>query len=110
MRHFLVDAQLPPALAKWLISQGHAASHVLDLGLERADDRAIWNRAIEIGAVILTKDEDFAVRVVLEPGGPSVVWVRFGNTTRAELLTRFEHHLQGVLDALERGDTLVEID
>jgi len=35
--HFSVDAQLPPALAKWLVGQGHVASHVLDLGLERAD-------------------------------------------------------------------------
>jgi predicted nuclease of predicted toxin-antitoxin system len=35
---FLIDAQLPPALARWLVGQGHTASHVLDLGLERADD------------------------------------------------------------------------
>ena len=108
--HFLVDAQLPPALGKWLISQGHIASHVLDLGLERADDRTIWDRAIEIGAVIVTKDEDFAVRRVLEGKGPSIVWVRFGNTTRAEALARFEQHLRGILDALQQGEGLVEID
>jgi hypothetical protein len=54
-------------VAEW---PGHLAAHVLDLGLERADDRAIWNRAIEMGAVILTKDEDFAVRKVLEKEGP----------------------------------------
>jgi predicted nuclease of predicted toxin-antitoxin system len=107
---FLVDAQLPPALAKWLESQGHAASHVLDLGLERADDRTIWDRAIEIGAVILTKDEDFAVRKVLEKSGPSIVWVRFGNTTRLEVLLRFEKLIRGILDALQRGEGLVEID
>jgi predicted nuclease of predicted toxin-antitoxin system len=107
---FLVDAQLPPALAKWLIGQGHSASHVLDLGLERADDRAIWKRAIELGAVILTKDEDFAVRKVLEREGPPVVWVRFGNTTRPEVVARFERHLPAILDALQRGEELLEID
>ena len=53
--HFLVDAQLPPALAKWLIGQGHVAAHVFELGLERADDRRIWDRALELGAVIVTK-------------------------------------------------------
>jgi predicted nuclease of predicted toxin-antitoxin system len=28
---FLVDAQLPPALANWLAAQGHDAAHVADL-------------------------------------------------------------------------------
>ena len=107
--HFLVDAQLPPALAKWLIGRGHVAAHVFELGLERADDRSIWDRALEIGAVIVTKDEDFAIRKVLEKAGPRVVWVRFGNTTRPEVLARFEHHLPAILDALEGGEDLVEI-
>jgi predicted nuclease of predicted toxin-antitoxin system len=107
---FLVDAQLPPALARWLTGQGHAASRVVDLGLERADDRSIWDRAVKIGAVILAKDEDVAVRKVLEAKGPSVVWVRFGNTTRAEVLVRFEQQLPLVLDALSRGEGLVAID
>jgi predicted nuclease of predicted toxin-antitoxin system len=31
---FLVDAQLPPALARWLAAQGHEAAHVGDLGLQ----------------------------------------------------------------------------
>lgn len=39
---FLVDAQLPPALARWLASQGHQADHVGDLGLAAAMDRVIW--------------------------------------------------------------------
>lgn len=107
---FLVDAQLPPALASWLNGQGHSASHVFDLDLARADDRAIWNQAIEMGAVIVTKDEDFAVRKVLEKVGPSIVWVRFGNTTRPEVIRRFEGLLTGILGALEQGEGLIEID
>jgi predicted nuclease of predicted toxin-antitoxin system len=107
---FVVDAQLPPALARWLATQGHDASHVFDFGFERADDRAIWDRALERGAVVITKDEDFGVRKVLEQKGPRVVWVRFGNTTRPEVLRRFEIHLAGIVLALERGEGLVEID
>lgn len=30
---FLVDAQLPPALARWLAAQGHEAEHVGDIGM-----------------------------------------------------------------------------
>ena len=32
------------------------------------------------------------------------------NTTRPEVLARFERHLSGILEALQRGETLVEID
>jgi predicted nuclease of predicted toxin-antitoxin system len=56
---FVVDAQLPPALATWLTDQGHAAVHAYELGLGRASDRVIWDRAIALGAVIVTTDEDF---------------------------------------------------
>ncbi len=31
---FLVDAQLPPALARWLAANGHAAEHVADRQME----------------------------------------------------------------------------
>ena len=40
---FLVDNQLPLALAKFLISKGHHATHVLELGLASARDSEIWN-------------------------------------------------------------------
>lgn len=56
---FLVDAQLPPALARWLCQQGHTAAHVEDVGLREAEDIAIWNHALSSGVIIVTKDEDF---------------------------------------------------
>jgi hypothetical protein len=56
---FLIDAQLPPALARRLVALGHLADHVADIGMEAAADRAIWRKAAELDAVIITKDEDF---------------------------------------------------
>jgi predicted nuclease of predicted toxin-antitoxin system len=106
---FVVDAQLPPALARWLVDQGFEASHVSDVGLERADDRTIWSHAEQLGAAIVTKDEDFAERRMLAHDGPSVVWIRFGNTTRPELIQRLERLMPSIVAALERGETLVEI-
>jgi predicted nuclease of predicted toxin-antitoxin system len=38
---FLVDNQLPRALATHLAQLGHEATHVLDPGLDEADDRLI---------------------------------------------------------------------
>ena len=60
--------------------------HVFDLDLAGADDRLIWTRAADKGAVIVTKDEDFALRRTLEETGPDVVWLRLGNTRKDALL------------------------
>lgn len=38
---FLVDAQLPPALARWLVERSHEAEHVFDLGMIKASDPKI---------------------------------------------------------------------
>jgi predicted nuclease of predicted toxin-antitoxin system len=106
---FLVDAQLPPALARWLVEQGHDASHVMDHGLGEASDHRIWDEAASSGAVIVTKDEDFPARRRSSAMGPAVVWVRVGNVTRRETPRRFAVVLPDLLAALERGDTLIEI-
>jgi len=106
---FLVDAQLPPALARWLEERGHTAEHVADCGMAAADDRAVWEYALATSAVIVTKDEDFAIRRVLASEGPCVLWIRRGNSRRRELLAWFEVLLPAVLDALARGEPLIEL-
>lgn len=106
---FLIDAQLPPALAAYLISRGHEALHVAELGMVSARDREIWNRAAEQGAVIVTKDEDFVTMQALGPQGPPVIWIRIGNVTKRALLRHLAAALPSVLTALERGETVVQI-
>jgi predicted nuclease of predicted toxin-antitoxin system len=73
---FLVEAQLPPALARYLAAGGQEAEHVADIGLGGAKDQAIWEYAARVGAVIVSKDEDFAQRTFFGKGGPPVVWIR----------------------------------
>jgi len=85
---FLVDAQLPPALARQIEGRGHTAEHV-DCGLATAPDRTIRAYAASVGAIIITKNEDFVVLKLLE-SGPPVIWVRVGNTRRAHLLHRID--------------------
>ena len=105
---FLVDAQLPPALARRLEALGHIAEHVADRGMVSASDHVIREHATSVGAVIVTKDEDFAIRRLLADG-PAIVWLRLGNTRRAALLTRIEAELPAIIAALERGETLIEV-
>jgi predicted nuclease of predicted toxin-antitoxin system len=38
---FIVDNQLPTALAHWLRAQGHQADHVLELSLAQSADTII---------------------------------------------------------------------
>ena len=83
---FLVDAQLPPALARWLNDMGHDAEHVSDIGMQSAPDRVIWDYASSKGAAIVTKDEDFAQRRALVDHGPAIVWIRLPNARRQDWL------------------------
>jgi predicted nuclease of predicted toxin-antitoxin system len=106
---FIVDAQLPPALARWLAAHGHHAEHVGDRNMGAASDTAIWEFALKENAAILTKDEDFAQRRVLTGQGPTVIWIRLPNTRRRELLDWFETVLPQILSALERGERLIEV-
>jgi len=43
---FLIDAQLPPALARVLTATGHEAQHLEDAGLRHAKDGTIWHHAL----------------------------------------------------------------
>ena len=94
---FLVDAQLPPALARLLNDRAHVAEHVNDVGLGASPDRELWRYALEHGAVIVTKDEDFADMAALGGNAPTIVWVRVGNTRRAALLSWFEPLIDEVI-------------
>lgn len=106
---FLVDAQLPPALAVWLREQGHEAEHVFDVGLASASDHALWTRAKITGAAILTKDEDFVGLEPADQAAPAVVWLRWGNTATQVLIARLEPVLPAIVEALGAGEMLVEV-
>ena len=106
---FLVDAQLPPALANWLTQQGHTAQHVDDLALSNADDVVIWDWALSSEAIIVTKDEDFAARTARTMSGPVIVWLRIGNSTNRALLEWLEPRWTQVTELLDAGDRLVEV-
>ncbi len=105
----LIDAQLPPGLSSLLNSICHQACHVAEIGLHDAPDTAIWDYAVRDGSLIFTKDEDFAVRRLRSPAGPTVVWLRVGNCSNSAL----QRWLMPLLPEIERlvafGETLIEV-
>jgi hypothetical protein len=62
----LFDENLSHHLVARLATLFPGAAHVRDVGLERADDQTIWAHARAHGHAIVSKDEDFAERALLE--------------------------------------------
>ena len=106
---FLVDHQLPVALARFIATQGHQAEHVRDLGLKEADDTAIWQRASAHDLVIVRKDEDFTFLAGVPGGAGKLVWVRIGNCRKQVLLEAFRVQLPRIVSELEAGNQIVEL-
>ena len=104
---FLVDNQLPAALARWLAAQGADAVHVLDLGLDAAPDVAIWSHAAAEGRIVVSKDEDF-FHLANRPGdSSSLLWVRLGNCRTDALLARFASAWAGIEQSFAGGHRIV---
>ena len=106
---FLIDANLPRRLAAFLIARGHDCEHVLDLSMGQSSDGQIWSRAVALGAIIVTKDEDFANWVSAGRPGSAVVWVRTGNGTTRRLIDNLAPVIEAVENRLAAGDRLIEI-
>lgn len=105
-----IDAQLSPALARWMRDTFHIdAQAVRELGLRNAPDPVIFKAARETGVVVMSKDEDFRLLVERLGPPPQVLWITCGNTSNARLRTILTQHFPTALALLQRGEPLVEI-
>ena len=105
----LVDNQLPAALARYLDGNGFEARHVLDVGLDTATDRQIWEYVAVQGFALVSKDEDFFHLAVPDPSGPPLVWVRLENGRKQTLLASFETILPRLRQELQAGQRVIEL-
>lgn len=106
---FLVDNQLPEALAAFLSANGLEAAHVRQHRLSAATDAEIWGFAKASGFVIVTMDEDFQHLAARYGTPPQVVWVRLGNVRKQALLSAFTSVLPVLRSEIENGTAVVEI-
>lgn len=87
MNGFLIDANLP--LLRTLPTKLQVVeSRALFPG--EAEDIALWRYAREHRLAIVTKDADFAARVLLEGPPPWVVHLKIGNLRKQDLLAFME--------------------
>ena len=105
---FLVDNQLPIALARHMQKRGLDCEHVVEVGLAEAVDRDICQYATEQERIIISKDEDFLHLAGSRSTKFRFVWVRLGNCRTSELLSAFDQFWPTLEKCLEAGDRIIE--
>lgn len=75
MVNYLIDANLPYYFSMWNTDQ---FIHQLDRNDEEKDHQ-IWEFAKKNDLTIVTKDSDFADRILLRNPPPRVIQIKFGN-------------------------------
>lgn len=107
--NFLVDAQLPRRITKWLRQAGHDAVHTLDLPeANRTSDSAIRAAASLEQRVVITKDSDFVDSFLLTRQPEKLLLISTGNVTNVELEASLLPNLEAIVTALS-GNDFVEL-
>jgi predicted nuclease of predicted toxin-antitoxin system len=81
----LLDQNLSYRLLARLEEVFPGSSQIHRLGMEHADDIAIWHFARENGFTIVTKDSDFYERSLVHGFPPQVIWLKCGNLSTRQL-------------------------
>ncbi|MBX9746215.1 MAG: DUF5615 family PIN-like protein [Hyphomonadaceae bacterium] len=105
-----LDNHLSPALAEWITASFHHECKVVrDLGLARVSDVEIFRNARAVGAILMTKDRDFAELVDRLGAPPAIILLSVGNTSTAHLKSLLAPRLPTALALIQSGEPLVEI-
>ncbi len=105
----LLDAQLPPRLARLISDWGNPASHAYDHLPAEAEDKEIARLANSLPAALMSKDADFLDLVDRNILRTTLVWVRSGNVDTPRLWTAIHPNLSRIIVAIEAGERIIEI-
>jgi predicted nuclease of predicted toxin-antitoxin system len=106
----LLDQNLSYKLCSKLADLFPESDQIRRLGLERADDQAIWQYAKANGFVIVTQDADFADYSALYGSPPKVIWLRCGNQPTENIERLLRDHADTILAlAQQTGTDCLEI-
>ncbi len=106
---FLVDNQLPTALARWLRAKGLDAELVLERDQGQTDDRQIWLEAIAESRIVISKDEDFFILATRPNDAGQLLWLRVGNCRTQALLAALDQAWVAIEQAFQSGQRIVEL-
>jgi predicted nuclease of predicted toxin-antitoxin system len=104
---FLADMCVDVRIIKWLLQNGHDATHLRDQGLQRMPNGEIFEKAIREDRIVITFDLDFGEIAALTAGRPtSVILFRLKNTRTLHVIERLSSVIECFEDALKRGSIL----
>ena|ERR1700722_12316130 len=92
----LFDQNLSFKLCGRLADLFPGSKPVRGAGLDKADDRAIWEFAKTNDFVIVSLDSDFADLAALRGAPPKVIWLRCGNQTSDFIEKLFRDHAEAI--------------
>jgi len=106
--HFLIDNALSPRLADLLLQSGYAATHVREIGLQRASDAVIVEYATNENMIIISADTDFgAILARYRTSKPSFILFRTSHKSPKYQFDLLRRNLEKFESDLEAGCVLV---
>jgi predicted nuclease of predicted toxin-antitoxin system len=73
---FLLDQDVYAITARFLGSLGYDVVLAADLGLSRADDKTLLDKAHELERIFVTRDRDYGNLVFVQGAGAGVIYLR----------------------------------
>ena len=107
----LIDQNISHRLTQSLARIFPGSKHVVDLGLQGADDERVWKTARDGGFAILTKDSDFLYRSMIRGHPPKAIQLRVGNRSTDQIvlfLAAKKHEIRRFLK--DRKESLLILD
>ncbi len=102
---FLVDAQLPISLAKWLKQRGYDTLHTRDLPQQNAtSDTKINEISLQQERIVITKDSDFVNSFMTIQKPYKLLLITTGNIKNSDLERIFTNNLLILVDLLQNHD------
>ncbi len=92
----LFDHNLSPRTCSILAADFPGSKHVHELGLEQAADWEVWQFAKANGYCIVSKDSDFSDWGQVFGFPPAVVWVRTGNCSTKDIITKLRRKTDAI--------------
>jgi len=108
---FIIDAQLPFRLKKWLLANGYDALHTDNLPKKHlTPDMEIIKFADKENRIVITKDSDFFQHHILHGKPRRILMIITGNIKNRKLLELFEQNFHILKNHFLTGKLIVEIN
>jgi predicted nuclease of predicted toxin-antitoxin system len=97
----LFDQNLSFRLCRLLADAFPESNQIRLIGLEEAEDRAVWEYAKTSGFILVSQDVDFADMATLYGPPPKVIWLRCGNQPTNGIEHRLRNHAEAIAAFVE---------